>query len=60
MEIIININEEGRVTIQKSEELAILPAVGLLELAKKIMLENGKDFEAMNEDTDVEVESEDM
>lgn len=60
MEIIISINEEGRVIIQKSEELAILSAVGLLELAKKIMLENGKDFKSMEEGTNVEVESEDM
>lgn len=57
MEIIIKIDEEGKIRIIKSEELPILGAVGLLELSKKIILENVDNFEKIEEDTDVEVEN---
>lgn len=57
MEIRIKVDEEGKVRITKSEELPILGAVGLLELSKIIILENGNNFEKIEEDTDVEVEN---
>lgn len=60
MEIIISFDEAGKIRITKSEELSILEAIGLLELGKKIILENGDNFERIEEDTDVEVENDDV
>lgn len=61
MEIIITFDEEGKLTIKKTSELAVLGAIGILELAKKVMLENAEDFEQLEEDTDIEeIENEDV
>lgn len=55
MEIIIKFDENGRLTIKKTEEVAILSAVGMLELAKKIMLENGQEFKKEEDEVEVDV-----
>lgn len=38
MEINITMTEEGKFSINKSDKLSIFMAVGMLELAKKVML----------------------
>lgn len=60
MEIIITFDEEGKLTIKKTNELSVLGAIGIMELAKKVMLENAEDFKELEEDTDIEVENEDV
>ena len=40
MEIIIKVNEEGKFSINKTDSLPIFTAIGMLELAKSIMLED--------------------
>ena len=57
MFIKIKITDDGKIGVTKSEELPILGAIGLLELGKKIILENGDNFKKIEEDTDVEVEN---
>ena len=42
MEVIISINEEGRLKIQTTEGMPIFTAVGMIELAKKVLLEGGQ------------------
>ena len=39
MEISIKLTEEGRFVINKSDDMGNFMAIGMLELAKKIMLE---------------------
>lgn len=38
MEIIITMNEEGKFNVSKSDSISVFTAVGMLELAKKVML----------------------
>ena len=42
MEVIISISEEGRLKIQTTEGMPIFTAVGMIELAKKVLLEGGQ------------------
>ena len=61
MEIIITLDEEGKLTIKKTNKLSVLGAIGIMELAKKVMLEHAEDFKQIEEDTDIEeIENEDV
>jgi len=39
MEIIIKIDETGKFSVDKSDNLSVFVAIGMLELTKKMMLE---------------------
>ena len=53
MEIIISFTEDGSFAIEKTEGMAIFTAVGMLELAKKLILEDGnKEEETVEEEVD--------
>ena len=39
MEITIKFNESGRFSIEKSDDMGVFLAIGMLELAKKVLLE---------------------
>ena len=50
MEIIIKFNESGRFSIEKSDDMGVFLAIGMLELAKKVLLEpdNTEEEEEIN------------
>ena len=55
MEIIIKFSEEGKFLVEKSDNMAVFTAVGMLELAKKLILEKGdKDVEEVTEEVDTD------
>ena len=43
MKVIIEMDEQGRFSVNKDDQLPIFTAIGMLELAKKVMLEPDKD-----------------
>lgn len=55
MEIIIKLNNDGSFTMDKTDGMAVFTAVGMLELAKKLILERGdKDVEEVTEEVDTD------
>lgn len=50
MQILITMDENGKFSISKDDNISIFMAIGMLELAKKVMLEPG---EAIEEEADV-------
>jgi len=50
MEITIKFNESGRFSIEKSDDMGVFLAIGMLELAKKVLLEpdNTEEEEEIN------------
>lgn len=55
MKISVEIQESGKFTIEKSEGIPVFTAIGMLELAKKIMLDNDgkKENKEVEEEDDV-------
>lgn len=57
MEVIISINEEGKFIVKKTEGVENLFAVGMLELAKNVLLNPDSEFTELDSDEEVEVEA---
>ena len=54
MKIIIEITEEGRFTVDKSEGLAVFTAIGMIELAKQMLLNKPSKQEELEGQLDME------
>lgn len=51
MEINIYLDKDGRFQINKSDDMGVFMAIGMMELAKKVLLEPAQELE---EDRDIE------